>query len=177
MEPVLFSTSTAQTILAFLSQHPQQSFYSGEIADKTHLSKGGINQSLREMADQGVLATEKKGRMVFYSVDIKSPFIRQYKILHNIASLGDIVKKIKLLAERVVLFGSCAKGEDTKESDIDLLVVSREKERVRTLVPQAKDKRTIQLLLKTPQEYINLENKESVFFKELQQGVVLWEKQ
>jgi predicted nucleotidyltransferase len=177
MNPVTFSTSTSQTILTFLCQNPQQSFYSGEIADETSLSKGGTNQSLHELAHQGVLKTEKKGRMIFYSADVKSPLIRQYKVLQNIASLQDIVKKIKPLAERVVLFGSCARGEDTQESDIDLLVVSRDKAPIRPVVPERKAKRRIQLLVKTPQEYIQLEKKEPVFFKEVEQGVVLWQKE
>ena len=177
MDLVTFSTSTSQTILAFLCRNPQQSFYSGEIAQKTALSNGGTNQSLHELARQGVLKTEKKGRMIFYSVDIKSPLIRQYKVLQNIASLEDIVKKIKPLAERVVLFGSCARGEDTQESDIDLLVISRDKGLIRPLVPETKAKRKIQLLVKTQQEYIHLENKEPVFLKEVGQGVVLWQKE
>ena len=95
MNPVTFLTSTSQVILTFLCQNPQQSFYSGEIADKTDLSKGGTNQSLHELAEQGVLKAEKKGRMIFYSVDIKSPSIRQYKVWQNIASLEDLVRKIK----------------------------------------------------------------------------------
>lgn len=177
MNPVTFSTSTSQTILTFLSRNPQQFFYSGEIADQTSLSKGGTNQTLRELARQGVLKTEQKGQMIFYSADLKSPLVRQYKVLHNVATLADIVKKIKSLAERVILFGSCARGEDTSESDIDLLVVTRDKAGVRDLVPETKDKRRIQLLLKTPQEYVVLENKEPVFYKEIQQGIVLWEKE
>ena len=177
MNPITCSTSSTQAILTFLSQHPHQSFFSTEIADKTSLSKGGANQSLHSLADKGVLKTEKKGRMIFYSVDVKSPLVRQYKILKNIELLDDIVRKIKSFAERVVLFGSCARGEDTQESDIDLLVISRDKEHVRPLVPVTKLKRNIQLLLKTPQEYINLENKEPVFFKEVQQGVVLWQRE
>ena len=177
MNPITFSTSTSQTILAYLCRHPQESFYSGEIAKETALSKGGTNQSLHELARQGVLKTEKKGRMIFYSVDIKSPLIRQYKVLQNIAPLEDVVKKLKPLAQRVVLFGSCAKGEDTQESDVDLLVVSRDKERVRALVPETKEKRKIQLLVKTPQEYISLEEKEPVFYQQIQQGIVLWQKE
>ena len=177
MNPVTFSTSTSQAILTFLCQNPQQSFYSGEIADKTELSKGGTNQSLRELAEQGALKTEKKGRMIFYSVDIKSPSIRQYKVWQNIASLEDLVRKIKPLAERVVLFGSCARGDDSQESDIDLLVVCQDKGRVRTLVPETKAKRRIQLLVKTPQEYVQLEDKEPIFFKEVERGIVLWQRE
>jgi len=179
MKPLslLTTTSTCQAILAFLCRNPQASYYSGEIADKNSLSKGGTNQTLRELAKRGVVKTRKKGRMVFYSVDIQSPFIRQFKVLQTISILESINNKIKPLAERIVLFGSCAKGEDTEDSDIDLLVVSREKDRVRQLIPETKAKRKIQLLVKSPQEYIQLEIKEPVFFKELEQGIVLWQKE
>ena len=177
MNPITVSTSTSQIIMAFLCQNPQQSFYSGEIADKTHLSKGGTNQSLHELADQGVLKAEQKGRMIFYSVDLKSPLIRQHKILQNITILEDLVKKVKPVAERIVLFGSCARGEDSQESDIDLLVISQDQERVRSLVPETKAKRKIQLLLKTSQEFIQLEDKEPIFYKEVERGIVLWQKE
>ena len=176
MIPITASTVSTQTILAFLCQNPQQSFYSGEIAEKTFLSKGGTNQSLRELAHQGVLKTEKKGHMTFYAADITSPSVRQFKILQNVATLESIVNKLRPFADRVVLFGSCAKGEDTQESDVDLLVVSRDKDHIRSMIPETKAKRKIQLLLKTPQEYVQLENKEPVFFKEIQQGIVLWQK-
>lgn len=177
MNPVTFSNSTSQTILAFLSQDPSRSFYSGEIAEKTSLSKGGTNQTLRELARQGVLKTEKKGRMIFYSVDIQSPLIRQFKVFLTIASLEGMVRKVRQIAERVVLFGSCARGEDHRESDIDLLVVSRDQDRVRGLVPEKRGRRKVQLLVKTPQEYIQLEHKEPVFWGEVQRGIVLWQKE
>ena len=176
MVPIMASTASTQTILAFLCQNPQQSFYSGEIAEKTSLSKGGTNQSLRELAQHGVLKIEKKGHMTFYAADLNSPSVRQFKILQNVSILESIVNKLRPFADRVVLFGSCAKGEDTQESDVDLLVVSRDKDRIRSLIPETKAKRKIQLLLKTPKEYVQLENKEPVFFKEIQQGIVLWQK-
>ena len=175
MIPITASTASTQTILAFLCQNPQQSFYSGEIAEKASLSKGGTNQSLRELAHQGVLKTEKKGHMTFYSADLSSPSVRQFKILQNVAMLESIVYKLRPFADRVVLFGSCAKGEDTQESDIDLLVVSRDKDHIRSLIPETKAKRKIQLLLKTPQEYVILNSKEKVFSEEISRGIVLWE--
>ena len=177
MIPITASTSSTQIIVTFLCQNPNQSFYSGEIAEKTSLSKGGTNQSLRELAQQGILKTEKKGHMIFYSADLSSPSVRQFKIFQNVTTLEGIVNKLRPFADRVVLFGSCAKGEDTSESDVDLLVIGRDKDHIRSLIPETKAKRKIQLLLKTPQEYVQLENKEPVFFKEIQQGVVLWQKQ
>lgn len=177
MDPITFSTSTSQAILAFLCQRPQQSFYSGEIAEKISLSKGGTNQSLHELARQGLLNTEQKGRMIFYSANVDSPSVRQYKVLKNVAALESVVKSIKPLTERIVLFGSCASGEDSVESDIDLLVIGRDKAGIRALIPETKNKRHIQLVLKTPQEYISLPEEEPVFYQQTQQGIVLWQKQ
>ena len=175
MIPITASTASTQTILAFLCQNPQQSFYSGEIAEKTFLSKGGTNQSLRELAHQGVLKTEKKGHMTFYTANLSSPSVRQFKILQNVATLESIVNKLRPFADRVVLFGSCAQGTDTADSDIDLLVITRDKAKTNKAVGAIKFSRPIQWVVKTPQEYVVLNSKEKVFAGEISKGIVLWE--
>lgn len=176
MKDILFSTAS-QKIWDFLCRHPQESFFSAQVAEKTSLSKGGANQILRALTRQGLLLAEKKGRMVFYRVDAKSPLIRQFKVLRNLSVFEELTKKAKPLAERIILFGSCARGEDTPESDMDVFIVGLEKEKIRSLIPEFKEKRKIQLVLKTPAEYIVLQDKEPVFYEELQRGIVLWEKE
>ena len=172
-------SKTEHKILAFLCRYPFKSFYAAEIADKASLSKGGTNQVLHALAQKGLLETKTKGRMTFYQVDIKSPLIKQFKILHNIVWIQGLAKKITPYSERSVLFGSCAKGEDTAESDVDILIIAKEgeKSKIRSMLPEKKDNRTIQLVIKSPQEYVALENKEPVFYKELQEGIVLWQRE
>lgn len=172
-----FSSTTDQKILDFLCAHPFESFFGAEIALRTLLSKGGTNQALRQMAGEGLLKTEKKGRMIFYGVDPKSAIVKQYKVLKNVAFLEPAIEQLKSLSERIVLFGSCAKGEDTEESDIDLLVVSSYKEKARHLIlSQSRLKDKIQLIIKTPQEYIGFDKREPVLFEEIKKGIILWEK-
>ena len=91
----LFQATAAQKILDFLSKNPYRSFYSAEIALRTLLSKGGTNQTLRKMAKGGLLKSEKKGRMIFYSIDSKSPVVRQFKVLGNFVIFDYITPKIK----------------------------------------------------------------------------------
>lgn len=176
MNNILLST-VAQQAWDFLCRNPQQAFYSAELASQTGLSKGGVNQILRVMARQGLLKTEKKGRMIFYRVDARSPLVKQFKVLRNVTLVEELTRKIRFFCEKIVLFGSCARGEDTPESDIDIFIVSREKEQVRVLVPQGENQRKIQLVIKTPQELIVLDKKEPVFYQEIQRGIVLWEKE
>ena len=176
MNNILLSTA-AQQIWDFLCRHPQEAFFSAEVAKRTLLSKGGVNQILRTMARQGLLQTEKKGRMVFYRVDSKSPLIKQFKVFRNVILAGELIKKIKTFSEKIILFGSCARGEDTPESDLDIFVVSREKDKIGKLVTLQKDGRKVQWVIKTPQEFIVLDKKEPVFYEEIQRGVNLWEKE
>ena len=175
MNNILLSTA-AQQVWDFLCRNPQQAFFSAEVAQRTLLSKGGVNQILRTMARQGLLQTEKKGRMIFYRVDSASPLIKQFKVFRNVTLAEELIKKIKPFSEKIILFGSSARGEDTPESDFDIFAVSREKEKARNLVSPVKDGRKVQLVIKTPQEFIVLEKKEPVFYEEIQRGIVLWEK-
>lgn len=50
------------------------------------------------------------------------------KILKRIIEISDCLKK-EYHAERVILFGSYARGEATEDSDVDILVIAPTKER------------------------------------------------
>lgn len=75
--------------------------------------------------------------------------------------LQRIGKKIKqeYHAERVILFGSYARGDATEDSDVDLLVVARTKERffermasVRRLIRNLRDGLPVSPIVLTPGE-------------------------
>jgi len=164
-------------VLAFLCDHPNDSYYSNQIAKKVNLSKGGASQTLRLLTKEHLLTLEKKGKMTFYQIDASSPIIRQFKVFRTILLLDSLNKKIQSIANKAVLFGSCADGTNTFDSDIDILVVSNQKNEINDLFSKYKSKQKIQLILKSPQEYMSLEKKEPVFFTEIEKGTVLWEKQ
>ncbi len=176
MNDDILSSKMNQKILEFLCEHPNDSFYSSQIAKKTGLSIGGVNQSLHLLKKNNLLKSEKKGRMTFYQVDNSSAIIRQFKVFRTILLLNPLVKKLQPYAEKVVLFGSCAEGTNNEDSDIDLLVVSSQKANVTEIIDKFKNKNKLQLILKSPQEYVSLEKKEPVFFQEIEKGTPLWQK-
>lgn len=173
----VFSKTADQKVLGFLCRNPSRAYFSAEVALQTLLSKGGVNQVLRSLAERGVLKAEKRGRMIFYQVDAKSPLIRQFKILRNVELLEPLVRKIKGDCERLVLFGSCAVGEDAEESDVDLYVVTGQKEKVRRAIPGVIEGREVQAVLHSPQEFLALDKKEPVLRTELKKGIILWERE
>lgn len=173
-EETIYSKNN-QKILAFLCDNPDGFFYSNQIAEKINLSNGGVNQSLRLLVKESLLISEKKGRMIFYQVDISSPIIREFKIFRTVLLLNKFVQRLKNYTEKIVLFGSCAEGTNFKDSDIDLLVVSQKKRDVNNELNKFKYKQKVQLILKSPQEYMVLEKKEPIFFTEIEKGRLLWQ--
>ena len=82
---------------------------------------------------------------------------------------------LRKYAHKVILFGSCAQGTDTAESDIDLLVIARDKRKAEKAARTIRLSRPIQWVIKTPQEYVVMNSNEKVFTGEISQGIVLWE--
>ena len=97
--------------------------------------------------------------------------------------LHTIGNKIKLeyRAERVILFGSYARGDATEDSDVDLLVVARTKERffermasVRRLIRDLRDGLPVSPIVLTPVELEKRRQAGNPFVREiLETGISL----
>jgi predicted nucleotidyltransferase len=79
-------------------------------------------------------------------------------------TLRELVTKIKedYQPEKIILFGSCAYGNPTQDSDIDLLIIKRTKERpmdrrikIRRIVSDPHRRIPFEPLVLTPQEIKN----------------------
>jgi predicted nucleotidyltransferase len=80
--------------------------------------------------------------------------------------------------EKIILFGSVAKGEDKKDSDIDILIISREKsktkDKVMRKVSDALLSKGVYISVKviSPDEYMRLKN--THFISQIRkEGVIL----
>lgn len=70
------------------------------------------------------------------STECKRPRRQAIWIFLNVFALKDVIQRIKGHSRKMVLFGSVSQGTDAPDSDIDLLILSTEKDPVRK-----KDKR------------------------------------
>lgn len=170
-----FFNTNHQKILNFLCNHPNESFYDKEISRYTRLSRGGTNTSLHKLAKAGLVIKQKKGKMNFYSIDLKNPLIRQIKIINNILSIYNLVKKLCKYSEKIILFGSNSEGKNLPESDVDIFVLTNQPDKIKDITKKVKQK--IQFIIKTPLEFVNLESKDTLFYNEIMRGIILWEKE
>ncbi len=170
-----FNNTSHQQILTFLSNHPGRSYFDKEVKEATGLSTGAANQALRELAKEGYIEKESKGRMVFYSVDLSNPVIRQFKVLLNITTIYSLILDLTKYCNKIVLFGSAATGTNIEESDIDLFVLTTSGSEVTRRVRGDDLAEQIQLVIKKPVEMAALKRSDPIFFEEIERGITLWE--
>ena len=169
-----FSNTSQQKLLKFLADFPNKTFFEREISQRTGISRGATNIALKELAKADLIILEKKGRMSFYSANLRNPIIREWKVLNNVIRIHSLIKRVAKTSDKIILFGSAADGINIKESDIDLFVLTNFPEKVKEII--YKDKKKIQLIVKKPLEFVEMKSKNPVFYEEILKGVVLWEK-
>ncbi|MFH0798180.1 MAG: nucleotidyltransferase domain-containing protein [Candidatus Woesearchaeota archaeon] len=177
MNKLSFLTPTVATVLEFFLDDPMKEHYVREVVREAKVSLGSANKILKMLTDQGLLTQESKGRMLIYRLNLKEPAVRQFKILVNILALKDLVDKVKNYSNKIVLFGSCSQGNDVKESDIDLMVITQEKEPARRAISKFNQtsQRKIAPITVSINEYVLLKKEDKPLYENIERGVTLWE--
>ena len=165
----LFSR-TEMKVLSFISRKDGE-LYERQIADGAKVSVGSANSILQEFAAIGLILQERKGKMLFYQRNDSNPLLRQFKVFSTVNELMPFAGSIAPHCTRIVLFGSCAEGRDGAESDIDLLILTQEKEKVRRL---AEKNPRIQAILLDLAEYSQLEKKDKPLFSRIRTGIEIY---
>jgi len=161
-------------ILTFLARNPDKQFYIRELAKNMDKSVGGTHKTLKSLKDMDFIKENKSGKNIYYQMNQMNPSIKNFKIFVTINELTILVNKLKKISEKIILFGSCAYGEDTAESDIDLLVLTNEKDKVNKKILNFKFNRKIQAVVVNAGDLIKIKEKDKGFYQEVNRGITLW---
>jgi len=170
----LFSASQARVLL-FLSRNTGEAFFEREIVEATDVSRSAVNLATRALHKTGLIHRDHRGRMNFYRVNELHPFVRQFKTLDTIASLETLLVELRSLSRQIILFGSRADGTNAQSSDIDLFILSSEREKVMKIVGRYRLKYPIQAMVMNNQELVEMKEKDAAFYAQVKRGLVLWE--
>jgi len=176
-----FSSTNQLKVLSFLAKFSDQEFHEREIARKTNVSYGSANKVLNLLFADGILGRRHAGKMLFYSFNSSDPIAKIFKIFVSVSLLRPLVKSLREFAAEIVLYGSCARGEDTSASDMDLFVVSAEKEKVLGIIENCKFRKgfediRIEPVVFAAQELLKSEKTDKEFLSLVREGIVLWDK-
>lgn len=174
----IFVKSSEQKILSLFAMNPDQPFYGRQISRRLKISLGAAHGALLFLEKSGILVSQNIGNTKLYRLESLNPIITAFKILNTLLILESLTRALKKNSRRLILYGSYSTGTFTPESDLDLFIVSEEKEKVASNIDSFKRKTNLDIrpLIKSLVEWIKLEKENPEFFNEVNLGITLWEK-
>jgi len=177
----IFSSTTHLKVVSFLAKFSDQEYHEREIARRTGISFGSANRVLNELFADGILVRRRAGKMWFYSFNRGDPIAGIFKIFVSILLLRPLIKDLQEFASEIVLYGSCARGEDVSTSDMDLFVASAEKKEALRIIDENKFRRgfesvRIAPVIFSPVDLLKSEKTDKEFLSLVREGIVLWDK-
>lgn len=125
------SPSKEENILRIILENsPLTEWHFEQITKEAKVTKAVCNKWLKKYVSSGLLKRVKqKGKFPHYSAGINNPIYQSMKKIYSLEKLhnsGLIAKLLSLKsAKTIILFGSMAKGDWHKESDIDLFIIGK----------------------------------------------------
>ncbi len=111
--------------------------YYNQIKEQANLSHSSLQNTLKKLKKANILSEEKTKSNTFYKINNKKLFalkfseiaIQKFNRLNvNVkVPLKNFLKNLPEEIYTIILFGSASRKEETKDSDIDLLIVSNKK--------------------------------------------------
>lgn len=116
-------------LLNYLFINPEEKLYVNELVSKLGVDKRNLAKKLKELEKEGILNSQIRGNLKFYSINKNYPLYTEYKrIIIKTMGLEEALRKILKETKGVkesYIYGSYAKDTMEVHSDIDLLVVGR----------------------------------------------------
>src|ERR1700679_1478646 len=114
-------------ILATLYGKPDEAFFIRQLARMVQVSVGSVQSELLTLAEAGLIAPSQTGNQVFYRANRQHPaYTELHALLVKTAGIfHQLSQALAPLAEGIefaFVYGSFSRGEETAESDVDLMV-------------------------------------------------------
>lgn len=119
---------TRRAVLSLLFTHTDEAFYLRQIVRAIGAGLGAVQRELKRLTEAGIIRRTVRGRQVYYQANPDCPLFAELRgLVIKTAGVGDVLRAaLAPLADRIhlaLIYGSLARGEERRSSDIDVLVV------------------------------------------------------
>jgi len=165
------------SILKFLGRRYYEDYHTRELVRQLGISLGTASKSLKILTEEDLLIKRERGRLSIYQANMENPILRELKILFTLFDLEVMIKELKKDSSRIMLYGSCATGEDTSKSDIDLFVLTDNPRHVNEITTkhQKEISRHISPVIVTENEFRQIKREDQPFYNQIMKGRSLYE--
>ena len=114
-------------VLQAIALNPERYFFQRELSRITGERYNGVLQALDRLVKEGVVETARVGDKPAFRANTGNPYLPEFQRI-AIRSLGipETLDDAGIVASKVIIHGSFAKGTATQGSDLDVLIVGRE---------------------------------------------------
>ena len=139
-------------------EQPEGKFHVREYARLMRVGPMTARRYLKALADDDLIVQKpEKIRVKSFQANIENPLFREHKKFYTIlklwrSGLMDYLNDA-FLDPPICLFGSAAKGEDTKGSDLDIFVLSEQQAEAKLERFEQLLKREVQLFVMTSKQF------------------------
>lgn len=117
-------------VLAQLLLHAGESLHVRELARLTGRAPGTLLRELKQLADAGILTRTPIGNQVHFAANVDCPIFEELKgIVRKTVGIADVLRlalePLAPLVRATFVYGSIARGDERRGSDVDLMVIGR----------------------------------------------------
>jgi len=116
----------------FFLINPYEEIYLRKLAKKLNMSPFAVKKYSDILVKEGLIVDERRANLRYLKANSANLFYKYLKISYNIKRLiqSGLIGFIKINVVNItsiVLFGSLAKGEEDSNSDIDIVIIGKQK--------------------------------------------------
>lgn len=155
-------------ILAMFLEDSYREFYLREVASHAKVSVSTVKAYLDSFVRDEFLLRSKRANLVLFKANIENAAFRHFKMAYFLRRVGPLIKHLRQNYENssIILYGSCARGEDDKDSDIDLLIIGKA-DRVELTDFERRFNRKITLLAFSYQDWEEKAKQDEAFYESI----------
>jgi len=166
-------------ILDIFLDEPEKEFHVRQISKIVKKSPTTVSKYLKAYEKEGILRVEGKFNHLFFRANSESLNFKQLKKNKNILQIynSGIINYLEAKLnhpEAIVLFGSFAKGDSIKKSDIDLFIISPSKKEIDVSEYEKILNHPIQMQVYSKKEIENLKLKNKELLNNIANGIILY---
>lgn len=119
---------TRQSVLSALYTHPDEAFYLRQLSRMTGIQMGALQRELKQLSYSGIIHRNVQGKQVYFQANKDYPIFNELKsIIIKTVGIADVLRSALSSLEKKIrtalIYGSFARGDERKGSDVDLLVI------------------------------------------------------